>query len=134
MKLVLVIDGAEYPASLQHIGGKGNRIGVTLARETFLQVLDSIQARAKPPKAVIQEYVGVDFSSGFLDDDLIWVKAQDFVVEGQWLNLYNILGDCRMTVGTMGEKQTMKLQVKSLRMPISSMRTVIRTTTNPLGA
>ena len=134
MKLVLVIEGVEYPASLQQIEGERNQVGVTLARETFLQALDSLQAQAKLPKAVIQEYIGVDFSSGFLDDDLIWVKAQDFVVEGQWLNLYNILGDCRMTVGTMGEKQTMKLQVKSLRMPISSMRTVIRTTTNPLGA
>lgn len=134
MKLVLVIEGVEYPASLQHIEGERNQVGVTLVLETFLQALDSLQAQAKPPKAVIQEYIGVDFSSGFLDDDLIWVKAQDFVVEGQWLNLYNILGDCRMAVGTMEEKQTMKLQVKSLRMPISSMRTVIRTTTNPLGA
>lgn len=131
---VIVIGGVEYPAAL--LMTREAKTAVTPTEESLQKIL----ADHSLPEIVVfetaamelQEYVGVEFISGFLDDDLVWVKAQDFVVESQWLNLYNIIGDCQVTAGTMGAKRTMRLQVKSLRMPISSMRTVIRTIINPL--
>lgn len=160
-EFVIVIGGVEYPATIQDVQDVGaTRVVVTPTQENFLEILAAYTTQ-KPPKrredlmnicvttagrikAGQVEYIGVILENTDVCDNIVWVKAGDYrIVEGQVV-LHNILGKVRVALRTSKTVEgkngvyrgirIVKLALKHLRLPESSVVGLLRTTTNPLEA